>query len=100
MLADVARQVRQENLLDFDLRGTEIQQIVDFQSQQGFEREDLFNRVFKRFTSVEFRTYGHLGFFPGGKTADAVDRYLRSHWPDAGREICFVLRRTPKTEGT
>jgi hypothetical protein len=56
--------------------------------------------VFKRFSPVEFRTYGHLGFFPGSKAARAVDGYLRGRWPEAGREICFVLRRTPKTEGT
>lgn len=99
MLADVARQVRQENLFDFDLRGTEIQQIVDFQSQQGFEREDLVRRVFRQFELLEFRTYGHLGFFPNGRAAQAVDRFLRSRWPDAGREICFVLRRMPEDNG-
>jgi ubiquinone/menaquinone biosynthesis C-methylase UbiE len=99
MLADVARQIRRERLFDFDVRGTEIQQIVDFHSQQGFERSDLLDRAFHRFTVLEFRTYGHLGFLPGGKAARAVDRYLQSRWPDAGREICFVLKRTP-SEGT
>lgn len=100
MLAEVARQIRQEDLLDFDVRGTEIQQIVDFHSQQGFERENLLGRVFSGFTPLEFRTYGHLGFFPAGRVPRAVDRCFRSRWPDAGREICFVLQRKPKTEGT
>ncbi len=100
MLAEVARQIRQEGLLDFNVRGTEIQQIVDFQSHQGFEREDLLGRVFGRFTVLEFRTYGHLGFFPNGKIPQAVNRYLRGRWPDAGREICFVLRRMAETETT
>ncbi len=93
MLADVARQIRQDGLLDFDLRGTEIQQIVDFQSQRGFEREELLGRVFGGFEQVEFQTYGYLGFFPEGKTTQAVDRWLKRRWPDAGREMCFVLRR-------
>ncbi|HNY79976.1 MAG: class I SAM-dependent methyltransferase [Sedimentisphaerales bacterium] len=99
MLAEVARQIRQQGLFDFDLRGTEIQQIVDFHSQQGFVRDDLLGRVFGRFTLVEFRTYGHLGFFPGGRAAQAIERYLRGRWPGGGREICFVLRRMPITEG-
>ncbi len=99
MLAEVARQIRQEGLFDFDLRGTEIQQIVDFHSQQGFVRDDLLGRVFSRFTLVEFRTYGHLGFFPSGRAARAVDGYLCGRWPDGGREICFVLRRMPTTKG-
>lgn len=99
MLAEVARQIRQEGLFDFDLRGTEIQQIVDFHSQEGFARDDLLGRVFGRFTRVEFRTYGHLGFFPSGRAARAVDGYLRRRWPGGGREICFVLRRVPITEG-
>src|SRR5690606_10706859 len=77
MLTEVARQIRKEGLFDFDLRGTEIQQIVDFHSQQGFVRDDLLGRVFGRFTPVEFGTYGHLGFFPRGEAARAVDGYLR-----------------------
>ena len=99
MLAEVTRQIRQQGLFDFDLRGTEIQQIVDFHSQEGFARDDLLGRVFGRFTLVECRTYGHLGFFPSGRAARAVDGYLRGRWPSGGREICFVLRRMPITEG-
>ncbi|UCG58423.1 MAG: class I SAM-dependent methyltransferase [Phycisphaerales bacterium] len=96
MLADVARQVRQEHLLDFDIRGTEIQQIVDFHSQYGFDRNELCGHIFRRFEVVEFDTYGHLGFYPESKSAIAVERYLRKRWPDAGKEICFVLRLTKK----
>ena len=101
MLAEVARQIRQEGLFDFDLRGTEIQQIVDFQSQQGFERESLLKRSVQAIRAVlEFRTYGHLGFFPRLQGRPRRRRYLRGRWPEAGREICFVLRRTPRTERT
>jgi hypothetical protein len=92
MLADVARQVQEEHLLDVALRGTEIQQIVDFQSQRGFDRNELLGKVFGRFDVASYRTYGHLGFFPEGGLARALDAWLRARWPDAGREICFVLR--------
>lgn len=96
MLSDIARQIKQEGLLDFNLRGTEIQQIVDFQSQHGFDPEELFGRIFSRFNVLESQTYGHLGFFPDGRGPQAVDRYLKRRWPDAGREICFVLQRAQK----
>jgi hypothetical protein len=91
MLADVARQIRQEGLFDFNLRGTEIQQIVDFQSQQGFEREDLLQQVFRGFEVLEFRTYGHLGFFPSGRAGRAQIGICAAA-ARVGREICFVLR--------
>jgi ubiquinone/menaquinone biosynthesis C-methylase UbiE len=93
MLVDLARQIREEGLLDFDLRGTEIQQIVDYQSQNGFDPRELFERIFQRFRAIEFQTYGHLGFFPAGKGPRAVDGCLKKHWPAAGREMCFVLQR-------
>jgi ubiquinone/menaquinone biosynthesis C-methylase UbiE len=99
MLAAVAKQIRDENLLDFDLRGTEIQQVVDFQSQEGFERGNLLERVFRGLDPIEFQTYGHLGFFPEGRMARAIDKCLAGRWPDAGREICFVLRLAPRTGG-
>lgn len=99
MLADVACQIRQEGLLDFELRGTEIQQIVDFHSQQGFRRDALLGELFRRFDVLDFQTYGHLGFFPDRKSARAIDRYLKRRWPGAGREMCFVLRLAPRAAG-
>ncbi len=93
MLLEIARQIRREGLLDFNLRGTEIQQIVDFQSQHGFDPGELFGRIFSGFVVLESQTYGHLGFYPNGKGPQAADRYLKRRWPDAGREICFVLQR-------
>ena len=93
MLAEIARQIHREGLLDFNLRGTEIQQIVDFQSQHGFDPGELFGRIFSQFAVLESQTYGHLGFYPNGRGPQAMDRYLKRRWPDAGREICFVLQR-------
>ena len=72
MLSQIARQIRQEGLLDFHLRGTEIQQIVDFQSQHGFDPDELFGRIFDRFRVIESQTYGHLGFFPDRRGPQAV----------------------------
>ncbi len=93
MLIEISQQLRNENLLDFDLRGTEIQQIVDFHAQSGFDLEELLGRVFRKFELVESETYCHLGFFAKNRLAGLIDQYLKKHWPDAGREIRFVLRR-------
>jgi len=91
MLAEVARRIREEHILEFELRGTEVQQIVDYHSEQGFDRAQLLGQTFARFTPLEFQTYGHLGFFPAGRVSRAAEHYLKTHWPDAGGAICFVL---------
>jgi len=93
ILSNIARQLKQEGLVDFKLRGTEIQQIVDFHSQRGFDKQELLAKVFKGFEPVEFETYNHLGFFPSNSAAQTIEKYLREKWPNAGKQIRFVLRR-------
>jgi len=93
MLIEISQQLRNENLLDFDLRGTEIQQIVDFHAQSGFDLKELLEGVFRKFELVESETYCHLGFFTNYRLAVFIDQYLKRHWPDAGKEIRFVLKR-------
>lgn len=93
MLIEISQQLRNENLLDFDLRGTEIQQIVDFHAQSGFNLRELLERVFRKFELVESETYCHLGFVTNNRLAGLIDKYLKRHSPDAGREIRFILKR-------
>ena len=93
MLAEISRQLREEKLLDFDLRGTEIQQIVDFQAQSGFDLKELLDGVFGNFEVVESETYCHLGFPAGGRVAVWIERFLASRWPNAGKEMRFVLKK-------
>lgn len=93
MLAEISRQLQDEKLLNFDLRGTEIQQIVDFHAQSGFDLQELLDGVFRNFELVESETYCHLGFPAGSGLAVILDEYLARHWPKAGREIRFVLRK-------
>ena len=94
MLTEISQQLRNENLLDFDLRGTEIQQIVDFHAQSGFNLRELLERVFHKFELVESETYCHLGFPANSRLAVSIEQYLKRRWPNAGREIRFVLKRT------
>lgn len=94
MLAEISRQLRDENLLDFALRGTEIQQIVDFHAQSRFDLQELLGGPFGRFELVESETYCHLGFPANSRLAVSIEQYLKRRWPNAGREIRFVLKRT------
>jgi ubiquinone/menaquinone biosynthesis C-methylase UbiE len=93
MLIEISQQMRNENLLDFDLRGTEIQQIVDFHAQSGFDLQKLLTTVFSKFEHVESETYCHLGFFANNWLAGFIEQYLKRKWPNAGKEIRFVLKR-------
>lgn len=97
MLGEIARRLREENLLDFDLRGTEIQQIIDFHTQYGFDAQELFQNIFTGFEPVEFETFNHLGFSTGGKWAQRIDGYIKKNWPNAGKGIRFVLKYTSAT---
>lgn len=94
MLVEISRQLRDENLLDFDLRGTEIQHIVDFHAQSRFNLQELLGGAFGRFELVESETYCHLGFPANSRLAMSIEQYLKRCWPNAGREIRFVLKRT------
>ncbi len=93
MLIEISQQIRKENLLDFDLRGTEIQQIVDFHAQTGFDLKELLTTVFNKYELVESETYCHLGFFTSNKLAVFIEQYIKKNWPDSGKEIRFVLQR-------
>jgi hypothetical protein len=93
LLSQIAEQLKREGFVDFTLRGTEIQQIVDFQSQSGFDRQDLLENVFREFNLVEYETYNHLGFLPSNSATRAIEKYLKKNCPDAGKQFRLVLRR-------
>jgi SAM-dependent methyltransferase len=92
MLSDIAQQLKKDNLVDFELRGTEVQQIVDFHSQYGFDIRDLLGGTFKKFELLESETYNHLGFLSYSKVARSIDQYLTGNWPHAGKQLRFLLR--------
>ena len=59
MLSDIIKQLKAEGLIDFNLRGTEIQQIVDFHTQHGFTKEAITVDNFPQFELVEYETYNN-----------------------------------------
>lgn len=93
MLGEISRRLQEEGLIDFELRGTEIQQIVDIHTQYGFSIEELLRDKFTGFELVEFETFNHLGFYTHGKLAGRVDEYIKKKWPKAGKGLRLVLKR-------
>ena len=57
MLLEIAEQLKKEGLIDYNLRGTEIQQIVDIHTHTGFNRESVISDIFPEFEMVESEVY-------------------------------------------
>jgi hypothetical protein len=93
MLDEIARRLKEEGLLDFDLRGTEVQQVVDIHTQYGFDHRELLQNVFTGFDLVQLSTFNHLGFSTCGKWAGKIDGYIKKKWPDAGKGLRLVLKK-------
>jgi len=91
ILADIARQLKKEGLTDLNLRGVEVQQIVDFHTQRGFLGRDIIAGAFSQFEIVEWNSYNHLSYFGDGKLYQLVNKFMKARWPDAGAQIRFVL---------
>ena len=93
MLSELAEQLKKEGLVDFNIRGTELQQIVDFHAQRGFARQTLMTEIFPSFRIIAWESYNHLGFSGDDKLHNVVNKFMKRKWPDAGTNIRFILSR-------
>lgn len=59
MLSEIAKQLKAEGFVDFNLRGTEIQQIVDFHTQHGFTKEAITVDNFPQFELLSYEIYNN-----------------------------------------
>jgi ubiquinone/menaquinone biosynthesis C-methylase UbiE len=57
MLLKIANQLKAEGLIDYNLRGTEIQQIVDIHTHTGFSPDSVVRDTFPEFEMVESEIY-------------------------------------------
>jgi hypothetical protein len=57
MLLKIANQLKEEGLIDYNLRGTEIQQIVDIHTHTGFSPDRVVRDTFPEFEMVESEIY-------------------------------------------
>ena len=92
MLRDIALRLCEEKLVHRELRGVEVQQLVDYQTQFGFSRERLLGHVFQGFSLKEWRSYNPLGGMDGKRfLSRSISRFMASQWPLAGCSLAFVL---------
>ena len=97
MLREIALRLYQEKLVHRELRGVEIQQLVDYQSQFGFSRERLLNEVFQGFCLKEWWSYNHLGSFTCKNfLSRSIARLMEKRWPTAGCSLAFVLCKSQR----
>jgi len=90
MLSDIAKQIKREGLIDVELRGVEIQQVVDFQTQKGFNKNKI-KDVFPHFKIIEWTTYNYLGFYRNNFLFKIFDKFIRNHWPNSGKNFRFIM---------
>lgn len=90
MLDEIAYKLMSEGLIDFKLRGTAIQQLVDIHTDKGFFKKNLLE-IFKDFNLLEWQTYN---FIEGtGKTVDKLNSKLQKKYPENGKTLLFVLEK-------
>jgi ubiquinone/menaquinone biosynthesis C-methylase UbiE len=94
MLRDIAMRLQQEKMVDRELRGVEIQQLIDYHTQFGFTRKKLLEEVFQGYRIMEWRTYNHLGELSGkNMVSRAISTLMQDWWPLSGHNLAFVLQK-------
>lgn len=93
MLQDIAVRLQKEKLIDRELRGVEIQQLVDYHSQRGFTKQYLLD-VFNGFNVLEWHTYHYLGdLVEKNVIARYVAKSIEEMWPQSGASLAFVFQK-------
>lgn len=94
MLENIAKTLMKEGLLNFPLRGVEIQQLVDVHTETGFRQEDLMQNVFPDFEIEQWQTFNHLGDCTEKSSfTRRIDSFMALRWPMHGKTLRFVLQR-------
>ncbi len=86
-LEKIANILIKEKYLDFKLRGTEIQQIVDIQTEKGFSKENLQRFFAKNFSILEWQT-SNFTF-----ASQKLDSFLQEKFSENGKTLHFVLKK-------
>ena len=89
MLNEISNTLINEKLIDFKLRGTEIQQLVDIHTDKGFKKKEILS-IFEKFEPAEWKTYNFLP--EKNKLSKRINRYLEKKYPLKGKTLMFVLK--------
>jgi ubiquinone/menaquinone biosynthesis C-methylase UbiE len=90
MLEDISRLLIEEGFIDFKLRGTEVQQLVDIHTAEGLTKERI-EDAFSSFELVEWRTDTIVS--STRRIARELNRLLEDAYPEGGSSLSFVMKK-------
>jgi len=82
----------QEKLIDRKLRGVEIQQLVDIQTEAGFSKEKIFTTFEPTFNVVEWKTFNYIAL-KFKNLENKLNSYYQKKFPDNGATFLVVFTR-------
>lgn len=96
MLKKISLQLQEEGWIDFSLRGTEIQQIVDIHTEKKFSRLEI-NKFFSsedHWKIFEWETFNLIE--SSNSQIKAFERKLLQNNPNSGHTLRFIVEKTEK----
>ncbi len=91
MLKDIAQILINENLIDYHLRGSEIQQLVDIHTENGFNIKYLTQEIFTNFELIESCTKNYTA--NDSTLARRINKKLQIKYPHKGLILSLVLKK-------
>lgn len=91
MLAEIAYEIQKEGWVDFKLRGTEIQQIVDIHTEKRFAKEEILEIFNEGWRLIDWRTFNIFG--KNNDFFNKKERKLIKKYPNAGKTMMFILEK-------
>ena len=90
MLVEISETLINEKLIDFKLRGTEIQQLVDIHVSKGFEKKNILD-IFHKYKLIEWETYNFLP--EKNRHSKRINKKLEKKYPEKGHTLLFILQK-------
>ncbi len=90
MLEEISEILISERLINFKLRGTEIQQLVDIHTDKGFTKNSIL-KIFNKFELKEWKTYDFIS--EKNKILRKINDNLEKKYPLKGKTLLFVLKK-------
>ncbi len=81
-----------EKFVDFKLNGSEIQQLVDIQTEFGFEKQKLKKTFGGDFDILKWETFNYIDL-KSQKKAKRFNVNLQDKFPEKGKSLSFILQK-------
>jgi ubiquinone/menaquinone biosynthesis C-methylase UbiE len=92
LLNNISEILLKENLIDVRLRGVEVQQIVDIQTEFGFLKEYLLSKISSHFELVEWNTFNFIDL-RSKKITNKTNNFFEAKFPEKGHTMSIILKK-------